>query len=60
MVFTLVDKMSQKKEILVIDDDQLILTSIGMVLEIEGYCVGLAENGRDAVEKAKRIFMILP
>ena len=47
--------MSQKR-ILIVDDDQLILTSIGVILELEGYCVDMAENGLDAVEKCKTRF----
>jgi DNA-binding response OmpR family regulator len=43
--------MSQKKKILLVDDDQTILVSLGFVLELEGFCVDLAENGVEAVEK---------
>jgi DNA-binding NtrC family response regulator len=48
--------MSQKKSILLVDDDQLILTSTRMILELEGYSVDLAENGREAVDKSNTRF----
>ena len=48
--------MSQKKSILLVDDDQLILTSTRLILELEGYSVDLAENGREAVEKSNTRF----
>ena len=48
--------MAQKKSILLVDDDQLILTSTRLILELEGYSVDLAENGREAVEKSNTRF----
>ncbi len=48
--------MPPKKSILFIDDDQLILTSLRMIFEFEGYCVDVAENGQEALEKCKICF----
>ena len=51
--------MPPKKSILLIDDDQLILTSLRMIFEFEGYCVDVAENGQKALEKSKPSFYVL-
>ena len=42
-----------QKSILLIDDDELVLQSIGMLLEAQGYRVERAQNGFQAVEKAQ-------
>ena len=38
------------KKIIVIDDEPLVLRSIGKLLEIEGYCVTTSESGKEALE----------
>lgn len=40
-----------KKHILVADDEQNILLSIQFILEVAGYEVDTAENGREALDK---------
>jgi two-component system chemotaxis response regulator CheB len=42
----------EKKRILVIDDDEVVLTSITTILRIEGYNVDAAKTGREAIEKS--------
>jgi len=42
----------QKKRILVIDNDAVILRSFKQILQHEGYSVETAENGKDAIEKS--------
>jgi DNA-binding NtrC family response regulator len=44
------------KSILVVDDDQVILQSLKEVLRREGYDVGTADTGREAIEKSKANF----
>jgi CheY-like chemotaxis protein len=39
-----------KGEILIVDDDRDIRETLGMILEDEGYCVGMAADGRAALE----------
>ena len=41
----------RKNEILLVDDDPLVLESIGIVLENKGYGVKTAENGEKALKK---------
>jgi CheY-like chemotaxis protein len=41
------------KKILLIDDDQLVLKSVGRYLKIKGYQVELATSGAEAIEKTK-------
>lgn len=41
------------RPILVIDDDELVLQSLGKVLESQGYRVEKARNGFEALEKAQ-------
>jgi len=46
----------EKKSVLIIDDDKAILASFKDLLEMNGYRVGTAENGREALEKANNDF----
>jgi len=39
------------KDVLVVDDDPDIRDALGRVLELEGYQVRFAENGKDALDK---------
>ena len=49
--------MSQeKKRILIVDDDKLILDGFRQILELEGYIVDTAETGREAIEKSNANF----
>lgn len=48
--------MSQKTRILVIDDDESIRETLAMALELEGYIVDRAENGKEAIEKSHANF----
>ena len=41
------------KPILLIDDDELVLQSLGTLLESQGYIVEKARNGLEALEKAQ-------
>jgi CheY-like chemotaxis protein len=41
------------KPILLIDDDELVLQTLGMLLESQGYRVEKARNGFEAIEKAQ-------
>ena len=45
--------MSEKKKILVVDDDVDFVESISIVLEANGYDVGSANDGAAGLEKAK-------
>jgi len=42
-----------KKRILVVDDDKDILSSLKMILEVQGYQVDVAERGQEAIKKSK-------
>ena len=44
-----------KKPILLIDDDQLVLESLGALLESRGYVVEKARNGFEALDKAQAL-----
>ncbi len=44
---------SNKKSVLVVDDEESIRTSLKRILESAGYRVETANNGRDALNKAK-------
>jgi len=48
--------MSNSARILVIDDDQEILSTFSAVLKDAGYEVDTAEDGRDAIEKSNANF----
>jgi DNA-binding response OmpR family regulator len=42
---------TEKKRVLLIDDDKAILRSISLVLERNGFSVDKAETGKEAIEK---------
>ncbi len=44
------------KYVLVVDDDRVILDGFKALLELKGYRVGTAENGRDALKEARNNF----
>ena len=46
----------EKKRILIVDDDKLILKNFKQILELEGYVVDTAETGREAIEKSNANF----
>jgi len=46
----------EKKNILVVDDDKAILESLKDILKSEGFCVDVAETGREAIEKSEARF----
>ena len=48
--------MVEKKLILIVDDDKVVLKSLKEILELEGYSVDTAETGREAIEKFKTNF----
>jgi DNA-binding NtrC family response regulator len=48
--------MSESARILVIDDEESIRRTISMTLEHAGYIVDIAENGKQAIEKAEANF----
>ena len=52
--------MSKRKNaILVVDDDKSITKSVSALLELEGYDVDVAENGKEAIEKSNSKFFDL-
>lgn len=48
--------MTSNARILLIDDDELILNSLALCLELEGYEVDKAENGKEAITKSHSNF----
>lgn len=44
--------MIKNARILVIDDDEVIRNTLAMALELEGYIVDKAENGKEAITKS--------
>ena len=44
-----------RKQILVVDDDKSIRDSLKQILELEGYCVDIAETGGEAIEKSRNV-----
>jgi len=46
----------EKKRVLVVDDDKVLLKSFKEVLELEGYLVDTAMTGREAIEKSEANF----
>ena len=48
--------MNEKKNILVVDDDEVIATSFKAILQAEGYSVDTAKTGKEAIEKSKTTF----
>lgn len=52
--------MSQrKKRILIVDDDEAVLKSIGDYLSLKGYTVDTARTGKEAIKKSKDDFFNL-
>ncbi len=49
----------QKRRILIVDDDQAILKSLGDYLSLKGYSVETAKTGKEAIEKSKNQFFNL-
>jgi two-component system response regulator HydG len=47
--------MSMKPKILVIDDEQSILDTIGILLRSEGFETHLMQNGRDALDRLREV-----
>jgi len=48
-------KMPEKNNVLVIDDDSLVLRTIGSVLQQQGYSYRLADNAQTAIRYASEI-----
>lgn len=46
----------EKKSILIVDDDKVILKNLKDIFESEGYSVYTAETGREALEKSEEKF----
>jgi DNA-binding NtrC family response regulator len=51
--------MSGSARILVIDDDESIRRALSQTLELAGYALDTAENGKQAIEKSKANFFNL-
>jgi DNA-binding NtrC family response regulator len=49
----------KKRRILIVDDDQAILKSLGDYLSLRGYSVETAKTGKEAIEKSKSQFFNL-
>ena len=47
----MIQKVSDKKTILLVDDDPLATQTLAMLLETRGYDVDIANSGREAFEK---------
>lgn len=43
--------MTKGSGVLIVDDDEVTLASLGVLLELEGYSVERARNGREALDK---------
>ncbi|HVP16675.1 MAG TPA: response regulator [candidate division Zixibacteria bacterium] len=48
-----------KKRILIVDDDEAVLESIGDYLALKGYIVDTAKTGTEAIEKSRKGFFNL-
>jgi DNA-binding NtrC family response regulator len=48
-----------KRRILIVDDDEAVLESIGDYLALKGYTVDTAKTGAEAIEKSKKGFFNL-
>lgn len=48
-----------KKRILIVDDDEAVLKSIGEYLFLKGYIIETAKTGTEAIEKTKKSFFNL-
>jgi CheY-like chemotaxis protein len=44
---------TERRPILVVDDDEIILQSVELVLADEGYDVVVASNGKEALERCR-------
>ncbi len=42
----------EKQRILIVEDDKTVLKNFKEILELEGYIVDTAENGKEAIEKS--------
>ena len=49
----LTDLSGSRKMILVADDDQIVLTTLSLVLKTEGYEVGTAASGSEAIQRVQ-------
>lgn len=49
------EKQSGNKSILVIEDDKEIQESLKMALELDGYNVFTADNGKEGIEKLRKM-----
>ena len=47
---------AEKKSILIVEDDKVIIKSFKDILQSEGYSVDSAETGREAIQKSKANF----
>jgi len=47
-------RSSRRRRILLVDDDEMVLASVALVLESDGYDVFLARNGGQAVAQCRR------
>lgn len=48
--------MSEKKKILVVDDDQNVLETVSRFLSMNGYSVDTAQTGKEAIAKSRDHF----
>lgn len=46
------DKSPKQPRILIVDDDESICTTLGLILEARGYTVDIAHTGKEAIEKS--------
>jgi DNA-binding NtrC family response regulator len=46
----------EKKRVLIIEDDKVVLGNFKDILELEGYSVDTAESGKEAIEKSNANF----
>lgn len=51
-----VESLRQRARILVVDDDAGIRKTLSKILEMEGYLVETAKNGKEAIETSKKRF----
>jgi DNA-binding NtrC family response regulator len=54
-----VKDLNKQAKILVVDDDEGILKTLATILQKEGYVVGTAQNGKEAIEKSNSDFFNL-
>ncbi|MEK6714811.1 MAG: response regulator [Candidatus Omnitrophota bacterium] len=53
------DSVPKTKNILVVDDDELVLRAISKLLEVYGYQIELVKSGEEALEKVKNLIFDL-